>query len=118
MALRSIKSDLVLYRPSLGRLEDETRGKRRGELNPAWAKWYSTQRWKKLREVILLRHRYTCTMCGEIDPRPGHMVVDHIRAHRGDERLFWDTGNLQALCKPCHDGPKAKADRTMTRQWR
>ena len=33
-------------------------------------------------------------------------VVDHITAHRGDMGRFLDTGNLQSLCKPCHDGHK------------
>jgi len=30
-------------------------------------------------------------------------VVDHIIPHRGDEKLFWDRDNWQALCKRCHD---------------
>jgi 5-methylcytosine-specific restriction protein A len=30
-------------------------------------------------------------------------VVDHVKPHRGDEKLMWDENNYQALCKPCHD---------------
>ena len=30
-------------------------------------------------------------------------VVDHIIPHRGDDALFWDQSNWQALCKKCHD---------------
>ena len=30
-------------------------------------------------------------------------VVDHIIPHRGDQKLFWDRGNWQALCKRHHD---------------
>ena len=30
-------------------------------------------------------------------------VVDHIIPHRGDQKLFWDQNNWQALCKSCHD---------------
>jgi 5-methylcytosine-specific restriction protein A len=30
-------------------------------------------------------------------------VVDHIIPHRGDQYLFWDQENWQALCKDCHD---------------
>lgn len=30
-------------------------------------------------------------------------VVDHVRPHRGDRRLFWDRTNWQALCAPCHN---------------
>ena len=39
------------------------------------------------------------------------MVVDHVTPHRGDLRLFWDSGNWQALCKPCHDRKTAAEDR-------
>ena len=44
-----------------------------------------------------------CAKCYE----EGHItmatVVDHIKPHRGDQKLFWDRGNWQALCKRCHD---------------
>jgi len=39
-------------------------------------------------------------------------VVDHIKPHRGPtDPLMWDNGNLQALCKRCHDGRKQQLDR-------
>ena len=28
--------------------------------------------------------------------------VDHIIAHRGDPKLFWDQSNWRALCHSCH----------------
>ena len=28
--------------------------------------------------------------------------VDHIIPHRGDKKLFWDSGNWQSLCHECH----------------
>ena len=37
--------------------------------------------------------------------------VDHIIPHRGDQKLFWDRNNWQALCKPCHDRKTGKEDR-------
>jgi 5-methylcytosine-specific restriction enzyme A len=37
-------------------------------------------------------------------------VVDHITPHRGDERLFWDTANHQAMAKRCHDPKTARED--------
>lgn len=37
-------------------------------------------------------------------------VVDHIKPHRGDQKLFWDRGNWQALCKSCHDNKTLKED--------
>ena len=38
-------------------------------------------------------------------------VVDHIRAHKGDETLFFDPANLASLCKPHHDSSKQKAEK-------
>lgn len=38
-------------------------------------------------------------------------MVDHIVPHKGDEALFFDSGNLQSLCKPCHDRDKAAEER-------
>ncbi|WP_324696571.1 HNH endonuclease [Candidatus Thiothrix phosphatis] len=42
----------------------------------------------------------SCLAAGKYVPAD---VVDHITPHRGDKRLFWDEGNWQSLCKPCHD---------------
>jgi 5-methylcytosine-specific restriction endonuclease McrA len=33
-------------------------------------------------------------------------VVDHIRPHKGDVALFWDSNNLQTLCTGCHNAGK------------
>ncbi|MYM25769.1 HNH endonuclease [Duganella sp. FT135W] len=33
-------------------------------------------------------------------------VVDHIIAHRGDMKLFWDSTNWQSLCAPHHSRDK------------
>lgn len=33
-------------------------------------------------------------------------VVDHITAHKGDIDNFLAAGNLQSLCKHCHDAHK------------
>jgi 5-methylcytosine-specific restriction endonuclease McrA len=37
-------------------------------------------------------------------------VVDHIIPHRGDDALFWDLSNWQALCKPHHDIDKQRIE--------
>lgn len=80
-----------------------------------WRHWYKTSRWQKLRQVILLRDAYTCRsckrVCGGKYPADDSPVIDHIQAHRGDERLFWLESNLQVLCKaPCHDSHKQKQE--------
>ena len=77
-----------------------------------WRRWYKTARWQRLRMAVLVRDLFTCQWpgCGRIEADTSQLVADHRRPHRGDERLFWDEGNLQCLCKPCHDGAKARAE--------
>ena len=40
-------------------------------------------------------------------------VVDHIKPHRGDAKLFWDETNWQPLCKSCHDHKTMTEDRNI-----
>lgn len=76
-----------------------------------WRKWYKTARWRRLRMVILTRDLFTCCRCGELESKDRPMVADHKVPHRGDEALFWDEGNLQCMCKPCHDRHKQREER-------
>lgn len=69
-----------------------------------WRKWYHTPRWKALRLKVFLRDLFKCQCgCGRIEGNTSLLVCDHKIPHRGDERLFWDEGNLETQCKPCHD---------------
>ncbi|WP_231555339.1 HNH endonuclease [Paracoccus sanguinis] len=43
-------------------------------------------------------------------------VVDHITPHRGDEALFWNWSNWQALCAPCHNRHKQRAENLTRRK--
>ena len=84
-----------------------------------WRKWYKTARWRALRLDTFTRDRFTCQMkgCGRIEGRTALLVCDHVRPHRGDERLFWDCGNLQTLCKDCHDRVKQAEEAAVHRAW-
>lgn len=76
-------------------------------------------RWRKARLVYLMRNPL-CAMC----QAPAE-VVDHIIPHKlwdavqsGDDKaigaaqkLFWDQGNWQPLCKTCHDSDKQRQER-------
>jgi len=70
-----------------------------------WSHLYSTPRWRRLRAAHLRAHPW-CVMCLERGEYTHASVVDHKRPHRGDTRLFFDAGNLQAPCKPHHDSTK------------
>lgn len=76
--------------------------------DPPWKRWYKTARWQRKRQSIFLRDLFACQRkgCGRIEGDTSKLVCDHIKPHRGDERLFWDEGNLQTLCKTCHDTVK------------
>lgn len=79
---------------------------------PPWRAWYNTARWRALRLEVFERDLFTCQRveCGALIGDPSRLVCDHRKAHRGDERLFWDQGNLQTLCKHCHDGAKQREE--------
>jgi len=69
-------------------------------------------RWQRARLTFLKRaENVLCRMCSARGLVVLAAVVDHVVPHRGDQSLFWDTSNWQALCKPCHDGAKQREER-------
>ena len=58
-----------------------------------------------------LKENPFCVKCYE----EGHItmatVVDHIKPHRGDKKLFWDRGNWQPLCEHHHNVKTMTEDR-------
>lgn len=69
-----------------------------------WHGLYTAKRWKDLR-VQLLARSPICADCNSLASE-----VDHILPHRGDLARFYDTNNLQTLCKPCHSRKTALED--------
>ena len=73
---------------------------------------YRTKRWKDLRRSQLDRHPLCqCPHHKGKDVTAVADVVDHIRPHRGNARLFWDARNLQSMTKACHDSRKQSEER-------
>lgn len=89
--------------PSEERYCEEHKPLHVGERDSASKRGYNS-RWKKARAAYLKAHPL-CVLCMEKEPLvyTKATVVDHIKPHRGDQKLFWDEKNWQALCKPCHD---------------
>ena len=58
--------------------------------------------WRRARDHYLQLHPL-CVECAKKGIIRAASVVDHIVPHRGDQSLFWDQSNWQALCKSCHD---------------
>lgn len=73
-------------------------------------KLYKTARWRKLRKAQLARRPY-CECPHHKGQKVLATVVDHIKAHKGDQRLFWNTQNLQSMSKPCHDKYKQSEEK-------
>ena len=66
-------------------------------------------RWQKERLGFLMRHPL-CAECERQSKLTAATVVDHVKAHKGNKQLFWDSSNWQPLCKRCHDIKTAKED--------
>ena len=70
---------------------------------------YNSKAWHKLRKQQLAIEP-CCKYCDDV----GHVVlatiVDHIKRHKGDEKLFFDADNLQSLCKEHHDSTKRREE--------
>jgi len=66
-------------------------------------------KWAKARRGWLLKHPF-CSKCeaeGKAEPAT---EVDHIKPHKGDRALFWDSSNWQGLCKSHHSSKTATED--------
>ena len=118
--LKSLQPRIGTLAPRIGTAPgDEKARLRERDQNVSWRGWYKLERWRKLRHKILLRDNYTCKPTGVLcigkHPAPNSPVVDHIKQHHGDERLFWDEGNLQTVSKLYHDSEKQKQERAQAR---
>jgi 5-methylcytosine-specific restriction protein A len=63
------------------------------------------RRWQKARLTYLANHPLCC-QCERRGLVVASTVVDHVTPHHGDQQLFWDSSNWQALCSTCHDSWK------------
>jgi 5-methylcytosine-specific restriction endonuclease McrA len=118
--LKTLQPRIGSLPPRIGRAPgDEQARLRERDQSVSWRSWYKQQRWQKLRQQILIRDKYTCQQTGVLcigkHPAPNSPVVDHIRPHRGDERLFFDPSNLQCVSKAYHDSEKQKQERAQAR---
>jgi 5-methylcytosine-specific restriction protein A len=73
--------------------------------------WYGQRDWKELRARFLFKNQH-CVYCAKVGVMTRATICDHIKPHRGNRELFLAWDNLQALCKPCHDGAKAAYERS------
>lgn len=62
--------------------------------------------WVKYRAKFI-KHNPACYVCGS----NYKINVDHIKAHKGDNELFWNNHNHMPLCQHCHSFVTGKFDR-------
>lgn len=63
-------------------------------------------RWRRARKRYLAKNPL-CVHCEAEGIYTAANEVDHVIPHRGDQALFWDESNWQALCKPHHSAKTA-----------
>lgn len=71
--------------------------------NPDYRRLINTARWRRLRHSVLEDHP-VCERCGVCAACEVHhrVPVESAPGLRAMERLMFDRGNLQALCRRCH----------------
>jgi 5-methylcytosine-specific restriction enzyme A len=69
-----------------------------------WDRWYSSDRWARIRRHQLLEHPL-CKYCAERGIVTPATICDHVEPHRGDINRFW-CGPFQSLCEACHRSAK------------
>ena len=70
-----------------------------------------THAWQRYRKQYLADHPL-CARCARYGRKAKSTSVDHIKPHHGDQKLFWDPANHQALCNACHYGDKTEFEKT------
>lgn len=82
------------------------------EVRSAAGRGYGS-RWNRARKRFLEAHPL-CEECLKHGRYVKATDVDHIIPHRGDQKLFWDESNWQALCHSCHSKKTARFDSNPT----
>lgn len=66
-------------------------------------------RWSKASKQFIREHPL-CVECEGRGKTTASHCTDHIVPHRGNEVLFWDEDNWQALCRACHDAKTRRGE--------
>ncbi len=74
--------------------------------DPKVKRWLNSSKYKKARLEFIYKNPF----CNSVGCNKLTEILDHIKAHCGNERLFWDENNWQPKCKSCHDRKTATHD--------
>jgi len=67
------------------------------------------RRWQKERKSFLQQHPL-CVDCQRDGRVTAATIVDHVKAHKGNEALFWDRSNWAPLCASHHSAKTVRTD--------
>lgn len=67
-------------------------------------------KWQRARISFLAKHPL-CERCSKEGRAVTATVVNHRTPHRGDQKLFWDKGNWEPVCKRHHDSDIQREER-------
>lgn len=95
----------------MSKRERDARHDAKRRYDKPWRRLYKTARWLALRKRQRAAHPL-CAWCMEKGKIVPATVVHHKTPHEGNERLFFDIGNLASLCKPCHDSTAQQIEKT------
>lgn len=66
-------------------------------------------KWRKAKDEYIREHPW-CAICAKEGRRTSSQTVDHIIAHKGDMKLFWDRKNWQPACLSCNSRKAATSE--------
>lgn len=104
MKLKSLKPRLVVSKPQQKELAVSWRDGKSSAQRGYGYKWQQHR-------LRFLQLNPLCVYCEHDGRVTEATVVDHMVPHKGDQKLFWDTENHQALCAPCHSSVKQREEK-------
>ena len=74
------------------------------------------QRYKRWRRQHL-KDNPLCVTCLKAGRRVAARELDHVKPCGNDPVLFWDSANVQGLCRPCHERKTSAENSGRARPW-
>lgn len=107
--MKTLRSRIPLLASRIATASPQSGSTWRAGASSSTARGYG-YRWQQARADYLKTHPL-CVRCEALDLIEPATTVDHIKAHQGDDLLFWDRDNWQALCTTCHSRDKQREER-------
>lgn len=79
-------------------------------------KFYTSKRWRRLREAALRRDQFQCVECRKYFRSREATTVHHVRSREEYPELQWRLDNLVSLCDACHNRLHPEKGRWHARQ--